>query len=74
MDHYRWTLVAISIHAPLAGRDAAKKQKPPAYAISIHAPLAGRDLNRAVQRVGQPISIHAPLAGRDNLKGEYYEL
>ena len=43
MDHYRWTLVAISIHAPLAGRDQFPVAQVHIGCISIHAPLAGRD-------------------------------
>ena len=59
-------VITISIHAPLAGRDARIAARVPAAgAISIHAPLAGRDLCLAgADRRGQ-ISIHAPLAGRD---------
>ena len=34
----------ISIHAPIAGRDAVfMRQVQPNFIISIHAPLAGRD-------------------------------
>ena len=55
----------ISIHAPLAGRDA---QRPPTRSgsqISIHAPLAGRDYPPIRLLRPRRISIHAPLAGRD---------
>ena len=56
---------AISIHAPLAGRDFDRVHVLHAIFISIHAPLAGRD--RRSGRAGRDrcISIHAPLAGRD---------
>ena len=61
-------LRGISIHAPLAGRDALDR---PAdrqiISISIHAPLAGRDLTTGGQTQLTNISIHAPLAGRDPL-------
>ena len=57
--------IAISTHAPLAGRDKNRCNATDRYKISTHAPLAGRD-----KRVSEPIhnssiSTHAPLAGRD---------
>ena len=60
------TTFPISIHAPLAGRDAAlaRARQTPAP-ISIHAPLAGRDRLKLQADTAQNISIHAPLAGRD---------
>ena len=58
--------VSISIHAPLAGRDAGGHQRGHAGGgISIHAPLAGRDHKRRWKISVFCISIHAPLAGRD---------
>ena len=61
----------ISIHAPLAGRDALKALWDDCTdEISIHAPLAGRD-DAAFDVIGRAdISIHAPLAGRD-VHGRY---
>ena len=57
--------VVISIHAPLAGRDALVVSMSGRVRISIHAPLAGRDdIHAALGQVAS-ISIHAPLAGRD---------
>ena len=56
----------ISIHAPLAGCDAAvAKLYRAAVWISIHAPLAGCDENSDVVPRPNEISIHAPLAGCD---------
>ena len=57
--------VAISIHAPLAGRDLEAPPVARGGSISIHAPLAGRDLVLNADVLGIAISIHAPLAGRD---------
>ncbi|MGA2186501.1 MAG: hypothetical protein ABSH47_26085, partial [Bryobacteraceae bacterium] len=37
--------VAVSIHAPRAGRDAARTISGLASGVSIHAPRAGRDRN-----------------------------
>ena len=57
---------AISIHAPLAGRDAQGLLPLLTVKISIHAPLAGRDdMMRETDDDRVKISIHAPLAGRD---------
>ena len=58
--------VAISTHAPLAGRDSTRSSPRSTSGISTHAPLAGRD---AIDAEGKPtawISTHAPLAGRDS--------
>ena len=57
----------ISIHAPLAGRDAPNRPHEwKLTSISIHAPLAGRDIMCAHRNIAaSSISIHAPLAGRD---------
>ena len=58
--------MAISIHAPLAGRDNIPAAAGSGQPISIHAPLAGRDRLEALPDAAQRrISIHAPLAGRD---------
>ena len=57
----------ISIHAPLAGRDAVRIGYAVLIGISIHAPLAGRDPNTIAHTVEKTISIHAPLAGRDRV-------
>ena len=60
---------AISIHAPLAGRDNSTVTRWLDRAISIHAPLAGRDDPAALAaKATTAISIHAPLAGRDPQK------
>ena len=56
---------AISIHAPLAGRDCIATLIPTLRGISIHAPLAGRDCCAKSKSLDNTISIHAPLAGRD---------
>ena len=56
----------ISIHAPLAGCDAAEKAQETGYLISIHAPLAGCDGGTAACMWWNYISIHAPLAGCDH--------
>ena len=58
-------MIGISIHAPLAGRDAPHSLRQPVHIISIHAPLAGRDQTGVIHIYGYGISIHAPLAGRD---------
>ena len=59
-------MVAISIHAPLAGRDYTVLTSPAlGVIISIHAPLAGRDVLQILSVLANDISIHAPLAGRD---------
>ena len=55
----------ISIHAPLAGCDAAHQHHRGDRRISIHAPLAGCDRKNLVQHAPANISIHAPLAGCD---------
>jgi len=55
----------ISIHAPLARRDAVEARARLFYCISIHAPLARRDRIAIVGRFLRFISIHAPLARRD---------
>ena len=57
----------ISIHAPLAGRDAVEGIRVRGQRlISIHAPLAGRDGMWRCDNISVCIiSIHAPLAGRD---------
>ena len=59
------TQPAISIHAPLAGRDDRILAALTCIAISIHAPLAGRDDRILAALTCIAISIHAPLAGRD---------
>ena len=60
-------MAAISIHAPLAGRDYFGTQTEKRKNISIHAPLAGRDeALQSLVDVINGISIHAPLAGRDS--------
>ena len=61
------TNTVISIHAPLAGRDASRLQLSlSTNVISIHAPLAGRDDYGDSFHQTFVISIHAPLAGRDD--------
>ena len=61
-------LTAISIHAPLTGRDVAILYTPPIKLISIHAPLTGRDFRQVVKPCcAICISIHAPLTGRDSI-------
>ena len=55
----------ISIHSPLAGRDAAGGKEAADEIISIHSPLAGRDQLARGTRKRCRISIHSPLAGRD---------
>ena len=57
--------IAISTHAPLAGRDTPLHIANTAIAISTHAPLAGRDPATTVVIDLRQISTHAPLAGRD---------
>ena len=59
--------LAISTHAPLAGRDPlALTQEVAQFSISTHAPLAGRDFcNQRYHYGDRAISTHAPLAGRD---------
>ena len=58
----------ISIHPPLAGRDAASGHNGAAGLISIHPPLAGRDTYSVRELAAvHSISIHPPLAGRDML-------
>ena len=56
---------AISIHAPLARRDATAAEIARHWQISIHAPLARRDFRLDLLRLTCKISIHAPLARRD---------
>ena len=63
-DHHRRR--GISIHSPLAGRDAETVLGDGlTFDISIHSPLAGRDRGRVFAGSGRGISIHSPLAGRD---------
>ena len=59
--------VAISIHAPHAGRDFTLLfHFRTLLVISIHAPHAGRDTYaEQCLNAEQRISIHAPHAGRD---------
>ena len=57
--------IAISTHAPLAGRDGVTWQATEEDYISTHAPLAGRDDVAPVVHAQWIISTHAPLAGRD---------
>ncbi len=57
--------VSISIHPPLAGRDADIRAAGSNIEISIHPPLAGRDRHTRRIVVVFHISIHPPLAGRD---------
>ena len=60
------TVMDISIHAPLAGRDGKYVRCGAVLVnISIHAPLAGRDGGLTMADYIERISIHAPLAGRD---------
>ena len=62
------TVMDISIHAPLAGRDGKYVRCGAVLVnISIHAPLAGRDGGLTMADYIERISIHAPLAGRDGL-------
>ena len=57
----------ISIHAPLAGRDAAVITTPPRSPdFNPRAPCGARRDQIALDLGGQAISIHAPLAGRDS--------
>ena len=60
--------IAISTHAPLAGRDGVTWQATEEDYISTHAPLAGRDDVAPVVHAQWIISTHAPLAGRDDTK------
>ena len=56
----------ISIHAPLAGRDALVLNGALVeHRISIHAPREGRDPNWRYNKKDLRISIHAPREGRD---------
>ena len=57
--------IAISIHAPHAGRDCTLMREIQTENISIHAPHAGRDLSFPKCTSTLYISIHAPHAGRD---------
>ena len=57
-------MLEISIHAPLAGRDASDAIALFADAISIHAPLAGRDTN--CKRISAP---HFPFQSTRPLRG-----
>ena len=55
----------ISIHAPRAGSDPAKRGREHYRGISIHAPRAGSDSAPARCFCRTGISIHAPRAGSD---------
>ena len=56
----------ISIHAPLAGRDAAPTRlRSEALYFNPRAPCGARPARRRSRRRARGISIHAPLAGRD---------
>ena len=55
----------ISIHPPLAGRDAASDIFFLVSDISIHPPLVGRDWSSYADQIRAIISIHPPLVGRD---------
>ena len=59
----------ISIHAPLAGRDAIRAGSPSASStISIHAPLAGRDVTgRLPQLRVQHFNPRAPCGARHEM-------
>ena len=57
--------LAVSIHAPHAGRDAAAVDGFPESVVSIHAPHAGRDAALFRRICVAEVSIHAPHAGRD---------
>ena len=55
--------VEISIHAPLAGSDAAGLGKGQAGAISIHAPLAGSDTAGTENHLRHRFQSTLPLRG-----------
>ena len=58
---------SISTHAPLAGRDAQKKNAPTvARHFNPRAPCGARHFDRNGFLLGIEISTHAPLAGRDS--------
>ena len=62
----RWGYYAISIHAPLAGRDRALTDKlATPVDFNPRAPCGARLHDRYTQTAQRGISIHAPLAGRD---------
>ena len=58
--------VAISIHAPLAGRDASTRaRRTSTRNFNPRAPRGARPFAAQARSVVVNISIHAPLAGRD---------
>ena len=65
-DRHGVAVAAISIHAPLAGRDpAALKRSTPSSYFNPRAPRGARPRPPTRGGSGGEISIHAPLAGRD---------
>ena len=56
-------LLYISIHSPLAGRDAAKAGRPRPLRISIHSPLAGRDSYIQAARLATQFQSTRPSRG-----------
>ena len=70
--YHDFPVVQISIHAPLAGRDALRRNTSgrPAY-FNPRAPCGAR-LSRGEKPIENTgISIHAPLAGRDGKSDEF---
>ena len=65
---FKPSAMAISTHAPLAGRDKRDNEARNRLRISTHAPLAGRDASGVCVGRGYAISTHAPLAGRDQIR------
>ena len=64
----------ISIHAPLAGRDALWRQPTNLGPISIHAPLAGRDVpGRSSPRCPSDFNPRAPCGARQRDVAQHKE-
>ena len=60
------TIMAISIHAPLAGSDVLQTTSITSYSIfQSTLPLRGATVRKILRKLVKMISIHAPLAGSD---------
>ena len=67
------TILDISTHTPLAGRDYSDPDNLSHYQISTHTPLAGRDVQLQPLASILQISTHTPLAGRDRTRRESHQ-
>ena len=66
------TLLAVSIHAPRAGRDECPAYKFPVEEFQSTRPVRGATLIVYGERLAALVSIHAPRAGRDDVLGVFH--